>query len=142
MLAACIVVLDWGSKKVIVKNFSYVANYGAAFGMLQHQQWLFVSVAVAVSLALLLYYIPKYHYPELGLLLGGATGNLIDRLAYGYVIDFINLKFWPSFNVADASNTISILLLIWRLEIKPRMRKVYKERKRLQKGKDGTKSQR
>lgn len=88
-----------------------------------------MTIAIIVSVALL-YYIPKYRYPELGLLLGGALGNLIDRLLYGHVIDFIDVGFWPSFNIADASNTISVLLLIWRLEIRPRRRKIYKEHKR------------
>lgn len=119
------IVIDRITKILAVNYLDYTTNTGAAFGILKDQQWLFILVAIAVSIALL-YYIPKYKYPELGLLLGGALGNLIDRLAYGHVIDFIDLGFWPSFNIADSSNTISIILLIWRLEIKPRMRKIYK----------------
>ena len=125
IVSIVVIVIDRITKNLAVKYLDYTTNTGAAFGILKDQQWLFILVAVAVSIALL-YCIPKYKYPELGLLLGGALGNLIDRAIYGHVIDFINLGFWPSFNIADSSNTISIILLIWRLEIKPRMRKLYK----------------
>lgn len=125
IVSIVVIVIDRITKALAVKYLDYTTNTGAAFGILKDQQWLFILVAIAVSIALL-YCIPRYKYPELGLLLGGAFGNLIDRLAYGHVIDFINLGFWPSFNIADSSNTISIIILIWRLEIKPRMRKIYK----------------
>ncbi len=124
-LGILIVIIDRITKIIVMNNFKYTTNTGAAFGILQNQQWLFTMAALIVSIALL-YLIPKYQYPELGLLLGGAIGNLIDRMLYSHVIDFIDVGFWPSFNIADASNTISVLLLLWRLEIKPRMRKVYK----------------
>ena len=125
IISIVVIIIDRITKTLAVKYLDYTTNTGAAFGILKDQQWLFILVAVAVSIALL-YCIPKYKYPELGLLLGGALGNLIDRVIYGHVIDFIDLGFWPSFNVADSSNTISVIILIWRLEIKPRMRKVYK----------------
>ncbi len=124
-LAALVFLLDRLSKMLVVKRFDYITNYGAAFGILQHQTTLFLVVGVAVSIALL-YYIKKYSYPELGFLLGGTLGNLLDRMTQGYVIDFIDFKVWPSFNIADTFNTIAVILLIYRWEIKPRMRKLYK----------------
>ena len=54
-----------------------------------------------------------------GLLIGGAVGNLIDRLAHGAVTDFIKLPLWPAFNVADMSITFGVLVLLWVLEGKP-----------------------
>lgn len=124
-IAALVFFLDRLSKMLVVKRFDYITNYGAAFGILQHQTILFLVVGVAVSIALL-YYIRRYSYPELGFLLGGTLGNLLDRMTQGYVIDFIDFKVWPSFNIADTFNTIAVILLIYRWEIKPRMRKLYK----------------
>jgi len=51
----------------------------------------------------------------LSLILGGTIGNLVDRVSLGYVIDFINVGFWPVFNIADSANTIGFILLVWLL---------------------------
>jgi signal peptidase II len=66
-------------------------------------------MSLIVIIAILL---TKKDLISLGFLLGGTIGNLIDRLLYGYVIDFIDFKIWPSFNIADTFNTIAVFLLI------------------------------
>ena len=54
----------------------------------------------------------------LSLILGGAVGNLIDRLRFGFVVDFLDLRIWPVFNLADSAITIAALLLIWEVLFK------------------------
>jgi signal peptidase II len=101
--------------------FEHVRNYGAAFGILQNQGSLFVVIAVVVSLAILVY---ARHLPVeqrlvrvlLGLQLGGAIGNLIDRLLQGYVTDFVKIGipgvyYWPNFNIADNSIVLGVIAL-------------------------------
>ena len=96
-------------------------NYGAAFGILQGWQWLFVVVSVFM-IGFLYYYRNKvkgYGYFGLVLLFSGVIGNLIDRIFYGYVRDFIDLGFWPSFNLADSYNSVGVILLIvyfWKFD--------------------------
>ena len=95
-------------------------NTGVAFGALQGAG-LIVSILIALSLALLIgYFVANRHMPWLwlpvGLLLGGALGNLIDRAAEGAVIDWIDPTFWPAFNVADACIVVGVLLLLWVVE--------------------------
>ena len=99
---------------------TYVTNSGAAFGLFPNYGNVFMLVAVVVVMAITIYY---WRMPSgqtlikisLGLQLGGALGNLIDRLQYGYVIDFFDFKFWPVFNVADASIVLGAVLLAYAL---------------------------
>ncbi|MBI2499144.1 signal peptidase II [Candidatus Woesearchaeota archaeon] len=89
-------------------------NYGAAFGILQGWKLLFVIVGFFV-IGFILYYKDKikgYGYYGLILLFSGTIGNLVDRIVFGYVKDFIDLGFWPSFNLADSFNTVGVILLI------------------------------
>jgi signal peptidase II len=92
-------------------------NTGVAFGLLQERGQFFAILAVVVALAILYYY-PRIPAQEtwlrlaLSLQLGGAIGNLIDRLTIGHVTDFISVGTFPVFNVADASITIGTALLI------------------------------
>ena len=95
----------------------YVTNTGAAFGILQNQTG-FLIVTTVVGLAAIYLY---YRYPPfdhivapiaIGMMLGGAAGNLLDRLRMGEVTDFIDFRFWPSFNVADSSITVGITALL------------------------------
>ena len=77
-----------------------------------------VLVAVAVSLGIVMYYRRVAQSPALvrlalGLILGGAIGNLIDRVRLGYVVDFIDLRWWPVFNVADLGIVGGLLLAFW-----------------------------
>jgi signal peptidase II len=106
-------------------NFVLVHNSGSAFGFLNNQSgwqlWLFVGIALAISVGILVWLwraSGMHHYTAaaLSLILGGALGNLYDRLVYGYVIDFIDVHFgewhWPAFNIADSAITIGVLLLL------------------------------
>ncbi|MBQ7502908.1 signal peptidase II [bacterium] len=94
----------------------YIRNYGAAFGIMQNQHWFFVTAAIT-AIALILYFFEtiKEHggmaFAAACLVLGGAIGNLLDRLRFGYVVDFIDLKVWPIFNVADIALTVGMGLL-------------------------------
>ena len=109
-----------------VLRLTYVQNTGAAFGLFKGQQFLFIVISIAViswiSRELLLRPPaaaragPPTQAPitwAYGLILGGAAGNLIDRLRLGYVIDFLDLRVWPVFNVGDSAITIGVALLIW-----------------------------
>ena len=108
-----IVIIDQITKYYAKNNLDYLQNYGAAFGILQGQKILFILAALIV-IALIIYY-RKQNLIAFGFILGGAIGNLIDRLAYGYVIDFIDIKIIHVFNIADAANTIGAILLIAEL---------------------------
>lgn len=96
-------------------------NHGVAFGFLPGHQTL-VTVLIGVALLALLLYFARHHRRPLmwlptGLLLGGALGNILDRVRHGSVTDFIKLPLgWPPFNLADASITIGILALVFVLE--------------------------
>lgn len=92
-------------------------NTGAAFGLFRSGGMIFTVVAFIVSLAILYYYprVPAGQVPlrlALSLQLGGAIGNLIDRLAQGTVTDFISVGSFPVFNVADASISIGVAVLV------------------------------
>jgi signal peptidase II len=100
----------------------YLHNTGAAFGILQGFNLVFIIVYFVV-LVVIVGAIVRYHsHPYFannlmarliaGLVLGGMTGNLIDRLRFGRVTDFIDFKVWPAFNVADSALTLSIILII------------------------------
>jgi signal peptidase II len=103
-----------------VFRITHTTNSGAAFGIFPKQGTFFMLVAVVVVVAIVLYY---RHLPagswfirlSLGLQLGGAAGNLIDRMHYGYVIDFIDVGFWPIFNLADASIVVGVAILAYSL---------------------------
>lgn len=92
-------------------------NTGVAFGMLQGQNWFFAILAVIIASAIFILY-PRFSgedwLPRLALALqfGGAVGNLIDRIYVGHVTDFISIGNFAVFNIADASITIGVLMLI------------------------------
>lgn len=96
----------------------HINNSGAAFGMLQGFADIFAILAVVVIVIILIYFprIPSNEWAlrlALGLQLGGALGNLIDRLRYqGHVTDFISVATFPVFNIADASISIGVAILI------------------------------
>ena len=103
----------------------YVKNYGAIFGLVHSHTELFIALAIAGAVIILvfLYYFPpatNVGMVSFALILGGAVGNLIDRIRLGYVIDFISLHVhelfhWPAFNIADAALTVGILMLLYYL---------------------------
>jgi signal peptidase II len=107
-----------------VLAIDYVENTGAAFGVLQGQTGVLTAVALFVLIGLIVSYrrVPDPSFfltVGLGLLLGGALGNLLDRVRLGYVVDFVAVGIWPKFNVADSAITIGVLLLavqFWRGE--------------------------
>lgn len=98
----------------------HVTNSGAAFGMFQGAGPLLVITSVVGMVAILVYlFNPGFAHPlmRLGLafMLGGAVGNLIDRVAEGRVVDFVKVPNFPAFNVADSAITIGVVLLLWAL---------------------------
>jgi len=104
----------------VLKNIfhlTYVTNTGSAFGLFKELNLFFIFFSIVVVLAIFIY-LKKIKKDEtllqisFGLLLGGTIGNLIDRLWHGFVIDFIDFRIWPVFNVADSAVTVSIMLLI------------------------------
>ncbi|NMB41647.1 MAG: signal peptidase II [Firmicutes bacterium] len=95
---------------------TYVRNPGAAFGLLAHKTSFFIVVALFLAIIILLscYFLSNRYVLfrfGLSLLLGGAMGNLFDRLKTGYVIDFLDFRIWPVFNLADTAITIGVILL-------------------------------
>ena len=123
-----IIVLNDQFTKFLIKYFNprtdinilkihIVKNTGAGFGILQGKTHLLAIISLIVAIYIIIKYkdIPKEKKPQIlfALLLGGIIGNLIDRLFRGYVIDFIDFGFWPSFNIADAAISISVISLIW-----------------------------
>lgn len=119
--------LQYGEPQVVTGffNFTLLYNKGAAFSFLSEadgwQHWLFSGIAAVVSLVLAvwLYRLPRTARLEalaLTLVLGGAIGNLVDRLRLGHVVDFIQIHYgelyWPAFNLADSAITLGAALLI------------------------------
>jgi signal peptidase II len=138
-LSLLAVILDQGSKLAIAGSMklyesiqiipffrlTYVHNTGAAFSFLSEaggwQRWFFAGLALAIS-AVIAVWLTRLKKHEtmlavaLALILGGAVGNLIDRLAYGYVIDFLDVYYeswhWPAFNIADSAITLGVMLML------------------------------
>jgi len=98
----------------------HVRNNGVAFGLFSSGGTPVLVITLLALSVLLGYFLLRPTLPWLwiptGMLIGGAVGNLIDRLATGSVIDFIKLPLWPAFNVADMSITFGVLALLWVLE--------------------------
>ena len=142
LIALGVIAVDRGSKMVVdgmylAAPFQLVGSYlqiirgenrGGLFGMVQGSAPLLALLSVGVILALVIYH-ERERLPRvspltvgIGLLIGGAIGNLIDRVAFGYVLDFIDvgvgsLRFW-TFNIADAGISLGIVILLvdtlWR----------------------------
>ena len=106
------------SIQIISKIFylTHIRNYGAAFGLFQNASNLLLWFSIIVIGVILYLYdqIPNENPPQIftGLILGGALGNLVDRIRFGYVIDFLDFQIWPAFNVADMAITIGVIGLI------------------------------
>jgi signal peptidase II len=141
-VVAAILVADQALKWYITETFSrgeywpsrdwpvritYVENAGAAFGILQNQGFFLIASTLIGLGAIVAYYLyPPFEHGILRLamamMLGGAIGNLIDRIRQGYVVDFINTSFWPTFNVADSSISIGMVILVAFLVLADRKR--------------------
>ncbi len=98
----------------------HVRNTGVAFGFFPGGGALVLGATLAAVVLLLVYFVrhPERHglWLATGLLLGGALGNLLDRLRDGAVTDFVKVPLWPAFNVADMAITVGVLALLWVLE--------------------------
>jgi signal peptidase II len=107
-------------------NLVHIHNSGVAFGFFAGGGALVLILTLAALSALLVYFLLRPTRRGLwlptGLLLGGALGNLIDRLAHGYVTDFIKLPAWPAFNISDMAITFGVLSLLYVLEGAPSRR--------------------
>jgi len=146
---AAVVALDQGTKAVVVRSMelhehlplvdglislSHVQNRGAAFGLLSdaelpNQSLLLAALSLGALLAIAVYFVrlpPSAWLPRLALalVLGGAVGNLIDRVRHGYVVDFVHVYWrehqWPDFNLADSAITVGVALLILDILLSPR----------------------
>jgi len=108
-LVLMLVVLDQVSKYFLTT----ITNTGAAFGILKGYNILLLIINLIALIICIFFYIKdkKLKLP-LTFLIAGILGNLIDRIFFGYVRDFINLKFWPVFNLADSYNVIGVIILI------------------------------
>jgi signal peptidase II len=106
-------------------QLTYVHNPGAAFSFLSDaggwQRWFFIALSSVVSVLISIWLVRlpaalRWQAIGLALVLGGAVGNLVDRVLYGYVIDFLDVYYrswhWPAFNVADAAITIGAVILL------------------------------
>ena len=100
----------------------HAKNTGVAFSMFSGGGPLVVIVAIVALVALIAFFATHLHrrlvWLPTGLLVGGAAGNLIDRIRLGSVTDFIKLPHWPAFNVADIAVTVGVVTLLWVLEKK------------------------
>ena len=143
-VAAIVFALDQATKFLVVQNiplweswsisptlarlfkFTYITNTGAAFGMFPQLGNIFTVIALIVIVGIVFF----HHYLpigsilvrlSIGLQLGGAMGNLVDRVLRGYVVDFVDIGFWPIFNIADISIVLGVTILtfcLWQEENK------------------------
>ena len=139
LVSALIVILDLWTKDIATQsltlyrpveltswlNMTLAHNYGAAFSFLNDaggwQRWLFTGLALVVTVVLVVWLFrltarEKLTAAALALIIGGAVGNLVDRVNHGYVVDFIDVYYrdwhWPAFNVADSAITCGVILLL------------------------------
>ncbi len=132
------IILDQFTKHLVVQNlknnppmviidnfltFTYLENTGAAFGILKNRRWIFILITI-ISIFLISYILFKYKNKlqtintiALSLILGGAIGNLIDRIRLGYVVDFVSMRFFNRynfavFNLADTFVVIGSIIII------------------------------
>lgn len=140
-LVTAVLVLDQATKALVVRqialhdyvplvdgllSLSHVRNHGAAFGLLAdwnlpYQSLLLSALSLVALTAIATYFVrlpaaARLPRLALALVLGGAVGNVVDRLRLGYVVDFVHVYFreyqWPDFNVADSAITIGVALLV------------------------------
>ena len=135
LLSLFIFILDQLSKIIIVRtvnlgdslpvvnnifHITLVFNRGAAFGIFARSSFLFIVISVFIIAFIIISSIRRstslttYSLP-LSIILGGALGNLVDRLRFGFVVDFLDFRIWPVFNIADTAITIGAILLILKV---------------------------
>ncbi|UCH80642.1 MAG: signal peptidase II [Nitrospiraceae bacterium] len=135
VITILVIILDVITKVIIVNkvaphdiirvlpfmNIVHIENKGAAFGLFADLGNVFFVIISVIAILFILYYLKsvqrKTEITALSLVLGGAIGNLIDRIRIGKVTDFIdiyvNTWHWPSFNIADSALTVGIILFLW-----------------------------
>lgn len=150
-VSAIVILLDWHTKSLASDalelyrpvevfpwlNITLAHNYGAAFSFLSDaggwQRWFFIVLASGISLFLLVWLLrlPRQEWLTalgLSMILGGAIGNLIDRIVLGYVVDFIDVYYqqwhYPAFNVADSAITCGVVLLLLDMLMQSRRKSV------------------
>jgi len=101
-------------------HITYVENTGIAFGLFPQGNFIFIIISLIIILVIVFFERRKALKSPgerfcLGLVLGGALGNLIDRLRFGFVIDFLDFRIWPVFNLADSSVCIGAILMVFFL---------------------------
>jgi signal peptidase II len=139
LVAIAVFLLDQGTKYWILNHLevwesvpllpgwlhlTLVQNEGAAFGLFANWTWLFILVTLAAVLLVLFFYrrilaLDWQFQLALALALGGAVGNLLDRIRFGHVVDFIDLLVWPVFNVADMAIIAGVVLLGYKILFLP-----------------------
>jgi signal peptidase II len=135
LIASLVIIIDRFAKFLVFNNLlegqsigvvpkifhiTLVLNTGAAFGLFKERNQFFIVSSFIVAALIFLYVIfdkekDIFKLGALGLILGGAIGNLIDRLLFGYIIDFLDFRVWPVFNIADSAITVGSVLLLLRL---------------------------
>jgi signal peptidase II len=134
LVAVAVIVADQVAKAVVRSNIKtgetvdvipgvdliHTRNTGVAFSLFSGGGPVVVIVAIVALAALVGFFVTHLHrrlvWLPTGLLVGGAAGNLIDRLRLGSVTDFIKIPHWPAFNVADIAVTVGVIALLWVLE--------------------------
>ena len=99
--------------------FTYIENRGAAFGLFQGQRILLILISLAVACVVVYFHLKTSKNSNLQIplafIFGGTVSNLVDRIFRSFVIDYIDLRFWPIFNVSDVMINLGVLLLILRI---------------------------
>lgn len=98
--------------------FQYVENRGAAFGIMPDQTGLLTALSILIAgFGIRIMWREAKTHPvtaiAIGMVVGGAIGNIVDRIRLGYVVDFVGIGSWPKFNLADSMITTGVILLIW-----------------------------
>lgn len=104
-----------------VFHITLVHNKGIAFGLFKGMTHLFFAMSLVIIASLVAFMVSARRGAATavagGLIIGGAIGNAIDRFRFGYVIDFLDFRVWPVFNVADSAITVGAMLLAWDVVI-------------------------
>lgn len=111
LLMLLLIILDQVSKYFLTTTI----NYGAAFSLFQGYTAFLIIISLIVLIACIYYYKEKKLRIGLNFLISGIVGNLIDRIYFGYVRDFINLRIFPVFNLADMFNIIGVIIIAYIL---------------------------
>ena len=135
LVAVAVIVLDQASKAWILRrlgpdegtsvsligswlSLTFVKNNGVAFGLFRGIPYFFTVTSILISIGAILFY--RFQLPNnrpwvqfsVGMIVGGAIGNIIDRLRYGFVVDFVHVSWFPGiFNLADSAITVGVIML-------------------------------